>query len=164
VLQSTGTTAAWDSTPQVQGLNVRDISVPNIYFRPNAGNEWNIDAGVTADQFRVRNTTDGTTPLAIQADRVRIGSRFLEVTTYPGTNQALVRLTATGGHIYDLFADAVGALYITDATTGRAKIGLGSDGLIRLELNNDGLRVVYIGGVDSGGAGYRALITPNNPG
>jgi Collagen triple helix repeat (20 copies) len=168
VLQSTGTTAAWDSTPQVQGLNVRDVAVPNIYFRPTAGNEWFVDAGATADQFRIRNATDATTPLAIQSDRVAVASRFLEVTTYPGVSGAMIRVTAAGGHTYDIVAmgtgsAAPGSLYVADVSLGRNLVRIDSGGLIFLNLTGDGLRQITFAGVDTGGAGYRQLITPNNP-
>jgi Collagen triple helix repeat (20 copies) len=166
VLQSTGTTAAWDTTPQVQGINLRDASVPNVSFTPTVGDQWFVDAGITADQFRIRNFTEGTTPLAILGDRVKIDARFLEVAQLAAVLGAMLRLTPTGGHTYEIQAGGTGSpwvneLVIIDNTLGVHVLKI-KDRVLYTQAGGDGLRPIWMGGVDSGGAGYRALITPNN--
>jgi Collagen triple helix repeat (20 copies) len=167
VLRSNGTTPIWSAVPQLQALTLGNVGTPPLNFVPTAGNQWTVDAGATADQFRVQNTTDGTTPLAILSNRVAVASRFLEVTTYAAVNGAMIRVTAAGGHIYDIIAGGTGhvwpgSLYINDVTLGRTMVRIDASGNVFLNFAGDGLRQVWMGNIDSGGAGWRAMVTPNN--
>jgi Collagen triple helix repeat (20 copies) len=169
VLRSDGTTPIWSSSPQFWTLTLGGVGSPALQLAPTAGNAWNVDAGITADQFRIRNLTDGTTPLAILSDRVKIDARLLEVAHYAGIGGVMIRLTPAGGHTYEIqstgtgHAWATGLFEIYNVTTARRKISITSDGNIYMDFMGDGLRQIYAGPVDSHAPGWRALATPNNP-
>jgi hypothetical protein len=149
MLRSNGTTAAWSSFPQLQALKLGNIPVPYLDFVPTAGNEWWIEAGVTADQFRIRNVTDGTTPLAITSYSVALGTRHLEVSSFPGANIALLRLSPPGGHRYDIYALGTGqadinAFKISNLTDGTTPLAILSD---RVQISGRYFEVTtYAGG------------------
>jgi Collagen triple helix repeat (20 copies) len=137
VLRSSGTTAGWSAHPQLQGLELGNVGVPDLVFTPTAGNTWTVDAGLTADQFRIKNTTDGTTPLAIISDRVAVASRFFEVTTFAGINAAMIRLNAVGGRQHDIWSTGTGhatpgSFHIVDNTDGTTPLAILSD---RVQVN-----------------------------
>jgi hypothetical protein len=163
MLRSSGTDPYWSPDGALQRLYLGGAAEPFIQFAPTSGSTFLfVDRGTS---FDVENQTDGTTPLAIQSDRVQIsGERFLELVRAIAT----LRLTSPTGHQYDLTAGGTGSLYpqgfwIANVSQGAVVARLGPIGYIFLNIAGDGLRQVLLGGVDSGGAGYRALITPNNP-
>jgi hypothetical protein len=221
VLQSTGTTAVWDSQATLQGLTVVEGANPYVTFIPTAGPTTRLRA--TAGGWEIQNITDGTTPLAIMSDRIQIGGeRFLELvrthatvrltsggghqydlvaggtgSAYPGSfwiqdgtdgtvplaihsdrvtidqrlleiktrtalGTALLRFEPTGGHRYQFEATGDGRLYVYDANLGAFLLEFMGDGVTRIHLGGHGRSALYAGAVDSGGVGYRQVITPNN--
>jgi Collagen triple helix repeat (20 copies) len=87
---------------------------------------------------------------------------------YVGSGTAVVQLEAGGGHRYEITAGGTGSAYpgslwIWDTALGRYLLRITSTGDIHLNLTGDGLRHLWLGGVDSGGAGLRQILTPNNP-
>jgi Collagen triple helix repeat (20 copies) len=138
VLRSNGTTPIWSAVPQLQALSLGNVGTPPLNFVPTGGkNAWTVDAGFTADQFRIQNTTDGTTPLAITADRVSIAARFLELATLAAVDGALLRLSPSGGHQYEIFAGGTGStaineLRINNTTDGTTPLAIQSD---RVQVN-----------------------------
>jgi Collagen triple helix repeat (20 copies) len=157
-------------------LEVTDVVGTNLQavlrLIPGGGQTYHIGSYGTGtgwdNQFRIFNATDATTPLAIFSDRVKIDARYLEVTMYAPLSGAVIRLNPPGGKLYDIWAQGTGsgtpgALNIYDATTGRFKLRIDATGDIYLDLANQGLRLITFGGVDSAGAGWRQMITPNNP-
>jgi hypothetical protein len=144
-----------------------------LRFQPSGGYYWDVKAGGTGsswlNQFHI-GCSDGTTPLAITSDRVEVKSRHFEVGTSEYLDSALIRVTPpAGGHTYQIAAPAAGhawgagSFVIHDATTNRIKIQIDANGQILMDLAAQGLRPVYFGGVDTGGAGYRTVLVPNNP-
>jgi hypothetical protein len=172
LLRSDGTTPQWSAGPALRTLELGDTADPSLWLAPPGGQTYQVTAGgagsATPNQYRVANLTDGTTPLAIHSDRVEVANRYLAVGHYPANNVAHIRITASGGHQYDIAAGGTGsaypgALWIHDLTTGRTKLRIEANGDISLDLNSQGMRPIWFGGVDSGGAGFRAVIIPNNP-
>jgi hypothetical protein len=87
---------------------------------------------------------------------------------YTDTPTAVLQLEAIGGHRYELTAGGTGSAYpgslwIWDGALGRYLLRITETGDIHLNLTGDGLRHLWLGGVDSGGAGLRQILTPNNP-
>jgi hypothetical protein len=170
LLGSDGTTPQWEASPSLQNLQVGDTVDPSLWLAPTGGQAYRVTAGgsgsAAPNQLRVMNSTDGTTPLAIAVDRLQIsGGRFLEVLR---DVTATLRLTPPTGHQYDLNAGGTGSTYpqgfwISNISQGATVARLGPIGYIFFNISGDGLRQIQLGPVDSGGAGYRQLITPNNP-
>jgi Collagen triple helix repeat (20 copies) len=76
--------------------------------------------------------------------------------------------TGTGSHVYHVLARGAGLppagrFEIYDVTAGRTVMVVETNGAIYLNFAADGMRNIWMGAPDSGGAGYRQLITPNNP-
>jgi hypothetical protein len=83
------------------------------------------------------------------------------------SNNASVQLTPIGGRQYIIETGGTGdsspgSLSIWDITLSRCVLRI-KDGQVFANIAGDGLRQIWIGGVDSGGAGFRTLITQNNP-
>jgi Collagen triple helix repeat (20 copies) len=79
----------------------------------------------------------------------------------------LLRMTVPGGHTYELTAGGTGSIYpggfwIYDATSGLPVFVVKADGRTYVRSADDGPRTIWTGAIDSGGTGFRALITPNN--
>jgi Collagen triple helix repeat (20 copies) len=173
VLRSDGTTPQWSSGPALQTLQLGNTVDPVLYMAGIGGQEYQVTVGGSGSAFpntlRVLNATDATTPLAILADRVQINSRFLEATHYgPGVNGAMLRLTPSGGNVFEIKSDAAGAAYpgsltIYNGTSAILFLILAGDGQVYVNIPGSGRHAIKLGGVDSGGAGFRQLVTTNNP-
>jgi hypothetical protein len=165
VLGSDGTTAQWVTGPHVQHLQLGDTASPSVNFLPSAGAHWCLRPS-PPDRFEFLDTR---VALMFLPDRVLVPNRVLELGAEPVTSGAVLRWNPTNGHCFEILSGGtgadprdLGALVVYDRTLGQPLIRLDPAGQVFLNLG-DGLRRIEMGGLDSDGAGYRSLRTPNEP-
>jgi hypothetical protein len=89
---------------------------------------------------------------------------YVEAIQLGGTADPRIEFVPTAGHPMLLEATADGRWRFYDATLGRILMEFSATGEIKLNIAGDGLRTLTLGGVGSGGAGFRQLLTPDSPG
>jgi hypothetical protein len=143
ILRSNGFEPIWSSSPQFWSLTLGGVGSPALQLAPTAGNTWNVEAGITADQFRVRNITDGTVPLAIQSGVIQISSRYLQVNVSPALNTALIRFNhASATTAWDLEENASGQFVIRRTSPWTNMLVIESDGMLTLPVHTSNQSIV----------------------